>query len=112
MDATTAILGFGATIIATVLTGMGVVFGMMRYINSTRLELKNDIKTGDDALRADIKEGDNLLRGEVKDVRQASESAHKEILGQLGDIKVQQATHTERLNCIEKHLNMSREDDD
>lgn len=101
MNANTAILGFGATIAATVLTGLGVVLSMVRYINATRLELKGDINKVDD-----------ILGDDVKEVRQASASAHTSILSELGEVRAQQAAHTERLNCIDKHLEMSRKDDD
>lgn len=42
------------------------------------------------------------LRSEIKEVRQAAETARKDIL-------VQQAAHTARFNCIEKHLNMTHQ---
>lgn len=51
------------------------------------------------------------LRGEIKEVRQVSETAHKDILMQLSDIKSQQAAHTERFNRIEKHLNITHQEE-
>ena len=93
-------------VFATVFSVLGCIWWLDRKITNTRQELQTDIRLLDTKLSDEIKE----VRGEVKEVRQASETAHKGILAQLTDIKVQQAAHTERFNCIEKHLNMSRTD--
>ena len=93
-------------VFATVFSVLGCIWWLDRKITNTRQELQTDIRLLDTKLSDEIKE----VRGEVKEVRQASETAHKGILAHLTDIKVQQAAHTERFNCIEKHLNMSRTD--
>ena len=93
-------------VFATVFSVLGCIWWLDRKITNTRQELQTDIRLLDTKLSDEIKE----VRGEVKEVRQASETAHKGILAQLTDIKVQQAAHTERFNCIEKHLNLSRGD--
>ena len=93
-------------VFATVFSVLGCIWWLDRKITNTRQELQTDIRLIDTKLSDEIKE----VRGEVKEVRQASETAHKGILAQLTDIKVQQAAHTERFNCIEKHLNLSRGD--
>ena len=94
-------------VFATVFSVLGCIWWLDRKITNTRQELQTDIRLLDTKLSVrEIKE----VRGEVKEVRQASETAHKGILAQLTDIKVQQAAHTERFNCIEKHLNLSRGD--
>ena len=93
-------------VFATVFSVLGCIWWLDRKLTNMRQELQTDIRLLDTKLSGEIKE----VRGEVKEVRQASETAHKGILAQLTDIKVQQAAHTERFNCIEKHLNMSRAD--
>ena len=86
-------------VFATVFSVLGSLWWLDRKITGTRQELQTDIKSLDTKHSAEIKE-----------VRLASENAHKDILAQLSDIRIQQATHTERFNCIEKHLNLSRDD--
>ena len=64
-----------------------------------------------DALRLELK-GDNARhQDDIKDVRNASESAHREIRNDLAEIKAQQAAHSERFRCIETRLEMSRQDE-
>lgn len=53
----------------------------------------------------EIKSLDTKLSGEIKEVRQASETAHKEIISRLGDIEKVQATHTERFNTVDSRIN-------
>ena len=47
------------------------------------------------------------LKGDILRVEKKSEDAHKEIQSRLVNIEIQQAGHTERFNCIEKHLNLT-----
>jgi len=69
------------------LVGISVIIALFAYLETIRCD----------------------LRSEIKEVRQASETARKDILVQLSDIKSQQAAHTARFNCIEKHLNMTHQ---
>ena len=55
---------------------------------------------------------EDKLSGEIKEVRQASADAHKEILDQLCEIRVEQGKHSERLKSIEHGLDLTRTDDD
>ena len=42
--------------------------------------------------------------GKIEGVRQASDSAHKEILAKLGNIEKTQATHSERFNTVNTRI--------
>ena len=68
------------------LVGISVIIALFAYLETIRCD----------------------LRSEIKEVRQAAETARKDILVQLSD-KSQQAAHTARFNCIEKHLNMTHQ---
>ena len=57
--------GFFLTIVATVLTGLGIVLALVRYVNGVRLELKGDIKE----LRGEVKAVDSRLNAESKELR-------------------------------------------
>ena len=85
------------TIIATFL---GSLYFILNRINDTRQELKADIYNTRKELKVDI-----------DSVRQASATAHEKILVELSDIKIQQAAHTERLNCIEKLIDRKHQEE-
>ena len=87
-------------VLATVFSVLGSIWWLDRKITGARLELQDNINSLD-----------TKLTGEVKEVRQASESAHKEILAQLSDVRVQQAAQSERLKCIESRLDMTGTDE-
>jgi len=80
---TGTIIGFALTIVVTIISvvgsGIGLTMMLVRHINGTRLELKEDIKT----------------------VREASETAHRSILADLGEAKADRAAFSERLKCVE-----------
>ena len=64
-----------------------------------RLDAKMEI------LDAKIERVDIKLSGETTKVREASETAHKEIRADLADIKVEQGKHSERFNVIDLRSN-------
>ena len=134
------ILGTAASVVTTIITVLGAMLYLDRKIEANRRELSDAIRDLRTATQGDIKdlrtatEGDikalrTATEGDIKDlrtatetdsrelrtstegVRKASEDAHKEINGKLGDIQIVQAAHTERFKCIESHLNVSRPDD-
>ena len=80
------IVGTAASVATTIFTVLGAIFYLVRKMDANRREVSV----------------------EIKDVRQASQNAHTDIRADLSDIKSQQAAHTERLKCIESHLNVSR----
>ncbi|MCY4538501.1 MAG: hypothetical protein OXE52_09770 [Chloroflexi bacterium] len=63
-------------------------------------KLDAKIERLDAKLSGEVNSLDTKLSGEIKEVRQASEAAHKEIIGRLGGIETTQATHTERFNTL------------
>ena len=117
-----------ATVLTTVLSVLGALWWLDRKINSTRLELQQniqsldtkltgEIKSLDEKQTAEIKALDTKLTshinavdtkhsGEIKEVRLASEAAHKDILANLGSIRVEQAAQSERLKCVERRLDL------
>ena len=122
-----------ATILATIVSVLGGIFYLDRKIVDLRREQKGDIKDLRDELGGEISAGraesrsefkgvrtelgdkidrvSNGLGSEIKEVRDASYSAHTAIRQDLADIKIQQAAHTERLKCIESHLDVKRSED-
>ena len=81
--------------------------------NIQRVEdnLSKEIKSLDTKQDANIQRVEDNLSGDIKEVRQASADAHKEILAQLCEIRVEQGKHSERFKSIEQRLDMTREDD-
>ena len=63
-------------------------------------KLDTKIERLDSKLSGKISSLDTKRSGEIKEVRQASEDAHKEIIGRLGGIETTQAAQTERFNTI------------
>lgn len=63
----------------TAVVGIGVVIALFAYLETIRRD----------------------LRGEIKDVRQASDTAHKEIQIRLGNVETQLAAITARVDCID-----------
>lgn len=107
------------TIIATFL---GSLYFIINRMNDTRQELKVDIYNTRKELKADIdgvRQGFSAdignvrqeLKVDIDGVRQASATAHEKILVELSDIKIQQAAHTERLNCIEKLIDRKHQEE-
>lgn len=82
----------------TVTIGAAVILFLALFGFWWRLDSKMDRM--DSKLSGDVSSLDTKLSGEIKEVRQASETAHKEIIGSLGGIETTQATHTERFNTI------------
>lgn len=80
-------------------------------IYNTRKELKADIGNVRQELKADIGNVRQELKVDIDGVRQASATAHEKILVELSDIKIQQAAHTERLNCIEKLIDRKHQEE-
>ena len=76
-----------------------------------RTELGDKIDSVNIGLGDKIDRVNNGLGSEIKEVRDASYSAHTAIRQDLSEIKIQQAAHTERLKCIESHLDVNRSDD-
>ncbi len=74
-------------------------------------KLSKEIKSLDTKQDANIQRVEDNLSGDIKEVRQASADAHKEILAQLCEIRVEQGKHSERFKSIEQRLDMTREDD-
>lgn len=68
--------------------------------NSVRNDTKVDIQN----LDKKIERSDSKLSGEIKEVRQASETAHKEIIGRQGKMETTLATHTERFNTVQAQI--------
>ena len=128
------IIGTAASVAATIITVLGAIFYLDRKIDSTRreliggdrydsarilFELSAEIDTTRRELSAEIDttrrelsvEIDTTRREmslEIKEVRQSSQDAHLSIREDLSEIKTQQAAHSERLMCIESHLNLAR----
>ena len=124
------IIGTAASVAATIITVLGAIFYLDRKIDSTRRELSAEIDTTRRELSAEIDttrrelsaeidttrrelsvEIDTTRREmslEIKEVRQSSQDAHLSIREDLSEIKTQQAAHSERLLCIESHLNLAR----
>ncbi len=97
------VLGTAASVATTIITVLGAIFYLDRKIEANRREHSAEIKD----LRGEIKE----VRVEIKDVLLASQNAHTSIRQDLAEIKIQQAAHTERLKCIESHLQVKRPED-
>ena len=70
-------------IISTVLSGVGVLITLLGFLEVIRRD----------------------LRAEIRDVRQASETAHKEIQTRLSSVETQLATITERVDCVNAFAN-------
>lgn len=68
--------------------------------NSVRNDTKVDIQN----LDKKIERSDTKLSSEIRDVRQASETAHKEIIGRQGKMETTLATHTERFNTVQAQI--------
>lgn len=83
------IIGTVASVAATIFTVLGAIFYLDRKMDATRRELS----------------------GEIGGVRDASQSAHTQILGELSDIKGTQKAYLERFKCIESHLRVGRTED-
>ena len=88
------VIGFGISLFATMLTGVGVVWVIVRYANDIRLELKDD----------------------VKEVQRASEAAHTQINDKLdalnekaANIDKQVGVLTERVDCVVERIEKNRE---
>ena len=64
-------------------------------------KLDGKIERVDTKLDGKIGSLDIELGNKIEGVRQTSASAHENIISELGEIRVEQATHTERLKCIE-----------
>ena len=47
---------------------------------------------------------DTKLSGEIKEVRLASEAAHKQIIGSLGEVRTTLAAHSERFNTVQTRI--------
>lgn len=75
----------------------GALFGFWWKLDSKMDRL-------DSKLSGEVKSADTKLSGEIKEVRQASEAAHKEIIGRLGGVETTQATHSERFNTISARI--------
>ena len=63
----------------TAVVGIGVLIALFAYLETIRRD----------------------LRGEIKEVRQASDTAHKEIQLRLGNVETQLAAITARVDCID-----------
>ena len=69
----------------TVVTGLGVLIALFGYLEIIRRD----------------------LRAEIRDVRQASETAHKEIQTRLSSVETQLAALTAKVDCVMTRLTAS-----
>ena len=79
---------------------IGAAAAMFAALFGLGWKLDSKMDRMDAKLTGKVDSLDTKLSGEVKEVRQASETAHNNIIGRLGVIETTQATHTERFNTI------------
>ena len=97
-------------------TTVGSVLFVARWLDGKISDLDTKHTQKIDSLESTVTASNQRLEdklgGGIKEVRQASADAHKEILNQLCDIKVEQGRHSERFKSIDQRLEMTRPDDD